>query len=77
MTKHFGLALIISVPLFVSHIDKIASTVSTTVDTTKSVAESAFVKGVSLVGTAKGILYDIIYIFYNISSPAKQYLVIW
>lgn len=66
MTKHFVFALIINVALFVSHIDKIGSTVSTTVDVTKNVAASAFDKGVSLVGTAKGIFPHIIAtILYN------------
>lgn len=56
VTKPFDVALIINVALFVSHIDTIASTVGITVDTTKNVAASAFDKGVSLVGSAKGII---------------------
>lgn len=66
VTKYFVLALIVSVALFVLHIDKIASTMSTTVDTTKSVAASAFDKGVSLVGSAKGIFVRSHLIFSNL-----------
>lgn len=44
------------------HVDTVASTIQTSVDTTKNVAAAAVDKGTAFVGTAKGILPQMLYL---------------